>query len=274
MRTVTYRPRGWSFTPAIPVFKVAGLLALVLLGSAGAFGLYQRIQYSEGLRHRQNAQALMEQGDYEGARKQLLLAPEEPDTHRLRARLAVCEGKWEEAAAEFRTISMSDSEVNRHLDETALLRAQEIIKQARQSGDSVRALTLSDQAEQLLELHHGSHAQVAELHFLRAQLFQKLDLTPEAMQELAQTLAHDPRHQAALRLRSLLAPPPAVVARVSRPVAPRHTEPEVDVPRLQTDPGYPVYQPPEPDSSEDADEDESDSERKRKPRKSRKWTDR
>ncbi|MFN8609667.1 MAG: hypothetical protein U0931_19160 [Vulcanimicrobiota bacterium] len=274
--SVTFQPRRRKFRAGMAGFKVASVLVGLTLLTLGSAGLFQRYRYSEAVRHRQSGVALMRLGDYEGARRQLDLAPEEAETHRARAELAVAQGKWEEAAAEFRIISVDDAEVNSHVDAAALQKAQDLIKQARQLGDSARALSCSDQAEQLLNQHHGSPAQLAQVHFLRAQLFQKLDLPAEALGEVRQTLERDPGHVEARRLLSLLQPAPAPpVAHLSPPPRRRPAEPDVGVPRLQMDPGYPTYQPPEPEFPQYSSSDpESEQDGRRKRRRKSGWTDR
>jgi hypothetical protein len=247
LMSVTFQPGAWKNRLMLPGLKqlASGLATLAVL--IGGVGLYQHAKYLEAVRHRQNGQALTRQGDYQGARNQLQLAPDEPETHRALAELAVAEGKWEQAAVEFAKVGVNDSEVNRHLDEAALVRVQELLIQARLSKDPAQALGFSDQAEQLLKQHRGNSTQMARLHFLRAQLFQKLELRSEALAEVEQTLACDPRHPEAGRLFSLLKP------RAEPAPAPEHHDqipaarPQVEVPRLELDPGYPTYQPPEPE---------------------------
>ena len=267
LMSVTFQPAGWKNGLRLPGLKQLAVSATVLAVLTGGIVFYRHSRYLEAVRHRRSGQALTRQGDYEGARRQLQMAPDEPATHQALGELAVAEGKWEVAAAEFARIGVNDPDVNRHLDELALAKVQELLIKARLSTDSARALGLSDQAEQLLKQHHGSAVQMAQLHFLRAQLFQKLDLRSEALGEVEQALVSDPQHQEARRLRNLLRPRPEPV-RAPEYHAPAHTAPQVEVPRLQMDPGYPTYQPPEPEfpqySSEDMEPESGHKDKRRK----------
>ncbi len=228
--------------------QLAAVGLLLALSGAGLH-LYQRQKYREGVQHRLNGAALTRQGDFEGAHRQLAAAPEEAETYRARAELAVAEGKWLEAAELFRKISVDDEEVNAHVDAAAQERAQALVKEARLSADTARALSLSDQAETLLDQHHARPQQRAAVHFLRATLFERLALRPEAVGELRAALHLDPGHSQARQLLAQWAPPPIAEARmVHRPgSAHRPAAPTVDIPRLQTEPDYPTYKPPDED---------------------------
>lgn len=226
-------------------------VGLVVALLSGGFYLQQRRSYREGVQHRLNGIALTRQGDFAAAHRQLQAAPEEADTYRARAELAVAEGQWQEAAEQFRKISVTDAEVNAHLDSAALERAQALIKQARLSQDTVKALSLSDQAESLLDQHNARPQQRAALHFLRAGLFEKLELRPEATRELKTALQLDPGHAPARQLLAQWTPRPVQSpSPVHRPPA-RPATPTVEIPRLQTQPDYPTYQPPDEDEDEE-----------------------
>ncbi|MCW5872188.1 MAG: hypothetical protein KIS61_33360, partial [Candidatus Eremiobacteraeota bacterium] len=198
---VTFQPRPDGRRRKVFV-KLSQLAAvgLALVGSVAGLHLYQQQKYREGVQHRLNGVALMRQGDFEGAHRQLEAAPEEAETYRARAELAVAEGRWLEAAELFRKISVDDAEVNAHVDAAAQERAQALVKEARQSHDTARALSLSDQAEALLDQHHARPQQRAAVHFLRATLFEKLALRSEAVAELQTALQLDPAHSPARQL--------------------------------------------------------------------------
>ncbi len=236
--------------------QMLGLTGLAGLVCAG-FYLYQRANYREAVRHRVNGMALTRQGDFAAAHRQLAAAPEEAETFRARAELAVAEGEWQEAADQFRKISVDDADVNAHLDKAAQERAQALVKEARQSSDTARALSLSDQAESLLDQHHARPQQRAAVHFLRVGLFERLGLRSEAKAELQTALELDPGLVAARQLMSQWTPrpvPPRTEEVVRRPT-PNHPPP-VEVPRLQTQPDYPTYQPPDEDLEDEREGDE------------------
>lgn len=231
--------------------QLAGLALILALGGGGLY-LHQKQRYREGVQHRLSGIALTRQGDFEGARRQLEAAPDEAETYRARAELAVAEGDWLKAAELFGKISVDDAEVNAHVDTAAQERAQTLIKEARQSADTARALVLSDQAETLLEEHQARPEQRAAVHFLRATLYKRLELGTEAIAELRIALQLDPAHGQARQLLAQLSPRPVAEAPLThRPTAAPPSHPGVEVPRMQTQPDYPTYQPPEEDSEDE-----------------------
>lgn len=246
---VTFEPRpGGGRRRFFFKFRQLAALALVFALSMVGLRLYQRQKYREGVQHRLNGIALTRQGDLEGAHRQLAAAPEEAETYQARAELAVAEGNWPEAAELFRKISVDDAEVNAHVDAAAQERARALVKEARLSLDTARALSLSDQAETLLDQHNARPEQRAEVHFLRATLFEKLALRSEALGELRTALGLDPGHSQARQLLARWAPPPVAEAPLARrPVSARRETPATEIPHLQTQPDYPTYQPPDED---------------------------
>ena len=262
LSAVRFQPKAASQRKL--VLKLSQLLALASAAALTGTGFYfyKRAVYREAVRHRSNGIALTRQGDFEAAHRQLAAAPEEADTFRARAELAVAEGKWQEAADQFRKISVDDADVNAHLDKAAQERAQALIKEARQSSDTARALTLSDQAETLLDQHHARPQQRAAVHFLRAGLFEKLGLRLEAKNELQTLLELDPAHLAARQLLSQWTPRPLARPTVVSRQPATSTPPSVEVPRLQTQPDYPTYQPPDEDQEDGRESDDRESSRR------------
>lgn len=228
-------------------------VGLVLALAVGSHHLYQRQKYREAVQHRLNGVALTRQGDWEGARRQLQAAPEEVETYRARAELAAAQGNWLEAAELFRKISVDDPEVNAHLDAAAHERARALVQEARLSTDTATALNLSDQAETLLDQHHARPEQRSEVHFLRAKLFEKLALRSEAVAELRRALQLDPAHSQARKLLVKLVPLPVSEPSPARQPASAQRLPPVALPRLQTQPDYPTYQPPREDPEDKLD---------------------
>jgi tetratricopeptide (TPR) repeat protein len=221
------------------------LLCLLLCLCAAGVGFLRHNLYQQAVQHRRSGIALTRQGDFEGARAQLALAPDEPETYRARAELAVALGQWQTAADLYRMISVSNAEVNSRLDEAAHERALALLTEARGAKDTVRALSLSDQAEELLVKHHGRPEHQAAVHLLRATLFEKLELRVEAIRELRAALTLNPGLGTARQLLAEWTPPPALPP-TERP-APVKPLPRSQRPRLQTHPDYPTYQPPQRD---------------------------
>lgn len=256
LSAVTFQPKAGRRPRVISLSQLVAMTLVAAL-AGGGFYLYQRRNYQEAVRHRTNGVALTRQGDFAAAHRQLAAAPDEPETYRARAELAVAEGQWQEAAEQFRKISVDDADVNAHVDAAALVRAQSLMKEARTNLDTARALSLSDQAESLLDKHHARPQQRAALHFLRATLFERLALRTEAKGELHTALRLDPGHAAARQMLAQWTPPPVQIPPVvHRPAT--ESETVVDLPRLQTQPDYPTYQPPEDDLEDDRDGPDAD----------------
>ena len=239
----------------IPGLKrlVPGALALGIL--LGVVGYQNRRAHEQSLQHRRNGIALTAQGDFQAAHSQLDQAPDDSETHLARAQLAVAEGQWEQAAEQLRKCGKSDPLVNQNVDRVSIQRAQQLMKNARPMADHAQALGLCDRAQILLSQHHASSTQLAQVHYLRAQIFQKMSLVKESIQELRATLDLDSSHKPARSLLSQLSPPLRLeppVAHVPPAAVPR-PESSVQIPQIQTQPDYPTYQPP------DEDEDETDS---------------
>jgi len=247
--TVQFQPTTWNERVLIPGLKRLVPAALALAVVLGVLAYQHKVAYQQSLQHRRNGIALTAQGDFQAAHSQLEQAPEDADTHLARAQLAVAEGHWETAAEELRKGGKSDALVERNVDRVCLERAQQWLKDARQTADHAKALGLCDRAQVLLIEHHGSSTRQSQVHYVRAQILQKMDLVGQSIQELRAALQLDPNHRAAGKLLSQLSPPvpqEPVLAQAPKQAARRPPQ-VVQIPQMQTQPDYPTYQPPEED---------------------------
>ena len=250
---VQFQPTTWNQRVLVPRLKrlVPGALALSIL--LGLVAYQNQRAYQQSLQHRRNGIALTAQGDYQAAHSQLDQAPEDSDTYLARAQLAMAEGQWEQAAEQLRKCGKTDALVDQNVDRVSIQRAQEMMKTARPMADHAQALGLCDRAQILLSQHHARPTQLAQVHFLRAQIFQKMALVGESIQELRVTLQLDSAHKPARSLLSQLSPPPRLqppVAHVAPAPVPK-PESSVQIPQIQMQPDYPTYQPPEEDEEEE-----------------------
>lgn len=261
---VQFQPTSWNQRVLVPTLKrlVPGLLVLSLVLATVAY--QNRRAYQQSVQHRRNGIALTAQGDYQAAHSQLDQAPEDPETYLARARLAVAEGQWEKAAQELRKCGKTDLLVEQNVDRLSIQRAQQMMKNARQVADQTQAMVLCDKAQLLLSAHRASSTQLAQVHYLRAQIYQKMALIGESTRELRTTLELDSAHKPARALLSQLSPPPRPQPPVPHlpPAPPPKPQSSVQIPQIQTQPDYPTYQPPDEEEDEEDRPDSSKSRRR------------
>lgn len=254
-----------------------GAVAVLTLLAFGCFSLY-RLQQAR--QHRQQALSLLQQAQQARsqqhweealvlAERGLHCAERSGDPvldHELRlmaGRLAFQARQWEVAYRHLRAAQAAPAELMPALEN---LRRQQrgqalaLMATARQqvaAGDAAGALQSANRAQGLLEVYRGSPHQLAEVHYLKGRALQRMGLKSDARDELRLALQLEASHaragQLLAQLEALGRPAPRQVQRPATPLRPPSVAHEVLVPRLDTDPGYPTYQPRDEDEDEDED---------------------
>lgn len=293
-----YRRPGWFRRRLAPALRhlalVACLLALVF-GGFSAFRAYRTRQANQRAQQhlQQSLQAQASQQwdqSFTQAEAGLVDAAEAHDPaltgqlHVLAGRAAYQQRRWDQATRHLYQAKTLHPEVEaewkrslQSLNKQKRAEAEALLGKARQqivAHDEAGALQTVARAKDMLEAHLASPRQLAEAHYLNGRIFQRMGLVQQACEHLRQALSFWPAHPQARPLLAQLevrpspspstSPPPAV-----RSYTGKDTTPEVIIPRLDTGPGYPTYQPPDDDddrrlSSTDRDRDRRSSSTRRK----------
>lgn len=184
------------------------------------------------------------------------------ELHVLAGRAAYQQRLWEQATSHLWQAKALHPEVEvewsqslQNLNKQRRAEAETLLARARQqivAGDEAVALQTVARAKDLLEVSQASPRQLAEVHYLNGRIFQRMGLVPQSCEALRHALTVWPAHPKARPLLAQLEVRPTPSAPPPSPSAPKvykgkDITPEVIIPRLDTEPNYPTYQPSDDD---------------------------